>query len=81
MFLEDMGKVEGKGNKKKGKFKKTARRREADYKNTLIVAAARAAGLIVSIPQSACSALLRGFGISFLTGSCFFVEGEAFFSR
>ena len=31
------------------------------FKNTLFVAAAKAAGSIVSIPQKACSAILRGF--------------------
>ena len=38
-----------------------ARRSGAWFKNTLFVAAARAAGSRDSIPQKACSALLHGF--------------------
>ena len=39
------------------------------FKSTLYVAAAKAAGIIVSIQHTTCSALWRGFGPQYVTGS------------
>lgn len=49
-----------------------AERSEAGDENTLIVETAIAVNSIVSLQQSACSALARGFGLCFTTGSHFY---------